>query len=66
MENIIDLDFRIPFALYPRRSDRILWEVEFHHPVKISPSKILIGEIAHREILFECQLVEQFRSLSTF
>ena len=51
MENIIDLDFRIPFAWYPRTSDRILWEVEFHHPVKISPSKILIGEIAHREIL---------------
>ena len=51
MENIIDLDFRIPYAWYARTSDRILWEVEFHHPVKICPSKIKIGEIAHREIL---------------
>ena len=64
MENIIDLDFRIPYAWYARTSDRIMWEVEFHHPVKISPSKILIGEIAHREILI--WMVKQFRSLSTF
>ena len=66
MENIIDLDFRIPYAWYPRTSDRISWEVRFHYPVKMCPSKIKIGKIAHREILFECQLVEQFRSLSTF
>ena len=53
MENIIDPDFRIPYAWYPRTSDRISWEVQFHHPVKMCPSKIKIGKIAHREILFE-------------
>ena len=53
MENIIDPDFRIPYAWYPRTSDRIGWEVQFHHPVKMCPSKIKIGKIAHREILFE-------------
>ena len=43
MEDVVDPDFRIPYAWAPRTNDRISWEVRFHYPVKMCPSKIKIG-----------------------
>ena len=42
MEDVVDPDFRIPYA-WSRANDRISWEVRFHYPVKMCPSKIKIG-----------------------